>query len=281
MHLFIENQYILYNKDNELLAFHCERDSNHQPHFIIDKQYSKDLPFGFETLNQWIENRRAPKHRAHIKEILDQCGCNDLEGYIRFTYCAGLNDTFWIRPAERDLNWDKVSLYRNAFDENIARIAFDGGLMGENFSSATPELATDGTFPKCWKRDENGIFLLKQGSSGGRNAGREPYSEVYTYQLAKKLCDSIVPYEIIKHHGKLSAKCPFFTSEQVSYTPIVYVLGKHLTFAEIQNFYDKIGAKERFHQMMVLDALTLNTDRHLKNFGIFLLIVLKNSIITI
>lgn len=268
MDLFTNNQYILYNKDNEILSFHSERNEKNEPIFVVDKTYTDKRPFGFSNLTKWIENRRAPKHREHIRELLTKCGCNDLEGYIRFTYCAGLNDTFWVRPIEQSLCWEDVSLYQNEFDETIARIAFDGGLMGEAFSSATPELATDGTFPKCWKRYENGIFLLKQGSSGAKNAGREPFSEAYAYELASQICDNPVPYEVIKHHGKLAAKCPLFTSEQISYAPIAYILHEKVAFDEVLAFYESIGAGDKFRQMMVLDALTMNTDRHLKNFGI-------------
>ena len=93
------------------------------------------------------------------------------------------------------MTWNDVSLYQNEFDENIARIAFNGGLIGEKFSSTTPEIATDGMFPKCWKRFDKDVYLLKQGSTGAKNAGRESFSELYAYDLAKIICDDPVEYE--------------------------------------------------------------------------------------
>lgn len=264
---FENNKYILYTKDRPILSFRCERGLNDEPVFIQESTFDSIRPFCFEDIGTWVENRRAPKHRSHIKELLEKCGCNDLEGFIRFGYCAGLNDTFWIRPEEINLRWDDISLYRNEFDENIARLAFGTGLMGEEFTSTTPELVTDGTFPKCWKRFDNEVFLLKQGSSGASNTGREPFSELYAYLLSKEICDNPLPYELIRFHGKLASKCKLFTTEDIGYTPALSFLGKNTSLEEMLSFFKGIGAEDHFKQMIVLDALTLNTDRHLKNFG--------------
>lgn len=270
--LFNSNEYELYNKHTKILSFIIDRSNEGVVSIRTRNVFSTLLPFGvkqdFSNLELWITNRRAPQNRRHIKDILDKCNCNDIEGYIRFTYAASLNDTFWIKPVDRNISWEEVSLYQNPFDENIARIAFDGGLMGEKMSSATPELGTDGTFAKCWIRMNNDIFLLKRGSTGASNAGREPYSEVYASELAEKICTNSVKYEILTYHNKLASKCRLFTDENISYSPLLFQVGDRATFDEIFKFYDSIDSSEQFREMMVLDALTLNTDRHLKNYGI-------------
>lgn len=69
----------------------------------------------------------------------------------------------------------EVSLFRNPFNEVIAHTAFDGGMYGDNLSTPSPEYGTDGTFAKCWIRENDEIKMLKHGSSGARNAGLEPY----------------------------------------------------------------------------------------------------------
>ena len=268
MGMFGDNRYILYTKDVPVLSFVCERDADGNPVFVQKKRLDGPLPISFSDIHAWIENRRAPKHRTHIKELLERCGCNDLEGFVRFAYCAGLNDTFWVRPEDIEASWDDISLYRNEFDENIARLAFGTGLMGEEFTSTTPELATDGSFPKCWKRFQNDIFLLKQGSSGAVNAGREPFSEAYAYELSKQICDDPLPYNLIRFHKSIVSRCKLFTSEEVGYTPAVSFFGRGAALDGMIRFFDEIGSGDSFRQMIVLDALTLNTDRHLKNFGV-------------
>ena len=264
--MFFSKYYYLYNKDRMVAKFKCERDAYNEPHFLLVEKYDSFLPFGFreDDVNAFIKSRKAPSNREHIQEILTKCGCNDLEGLIRFSYCASLNDTFWIRPEDREIDWNKVSLYQNKFDENIARIAFDGGLMGEKISSATPEIGTDGSFAKCWKRFGSDIFLLKRNGI----AEREVFSERFAYELAREFCENVVPYDLIIYHEKLATKCPLFTSENISFTPAVRILGIDTSFRKCLDYFDQIGSLDTFREMMVLDALTLNTDRHLKNFGV-------------
>ena len=265
---FPNNKYILYNKYFPLLSFRCERDSRGTPIFIREQQYNDVRLFHFDDIDTWIKNRRAPVSRTHIKRLMEKCGCNDLEGFIRFSYCTSLNDTLWVKPEGLELSWDDISLYRNRFDENIARLAFGMNPTGEDFTSTTPELTTDGSFAKCWKRFRNEIFLLKQGSSGTVNSGLESYSELYTYELSRLICDDPLPYYMIRFHNKIASRCKIFTSEDIGFAPAISFFNQKFTLDEMIEFFDDIGSGNEFRQMIVLDALTLNTDRHLKNFGV-------------
>ena len=80
----------------------------------------------YGKLTDFLARRQAPKHRAHIRELLERYGCDDLEGFLRVTHALSLNDTFWVREADSDLMWDSVSLYRNEFDQLVSEAAFDG-----------------------------------------------------------------------------------------------------------------------------------------------------------
>ena len=51
-----------------------------------------------------------------------------------------------------------------------------------NFPTS-PELATSGSFAKCWVREGGQISLMKRGSEGYANAGFEPYSEALAASL--------------------------------------------------------------------------------------------------
>lgn len=272
--LFQNNKYTLYNKDTKILDFHCDRNDAGEVDFAVDRNYTNDsrLPYNFQDINFWVGNRRAPRNREHIENILRECGCLDLEGFIRFTYCASLNDTFWVKPQESKLTWDNVSLYKNRFDETIAKIAFDGGLMGKHIGTATPELITDGTVAKCWRRFGDDIFLLKRGMKLSQDQdvyGLGPYSEKYTYELAKNICHNPLEYSVLRYHGKIASKCACFCDEKTSYAPISYILGEKAKLSHCLDYFDSIGYGENFREMMVLDALTFNEDRHLKNFGVF------------
>lgn len=263
------NHYVLMNKNTPVLSFSCER-KNNVPVFQITHQMSEQLPFGFQSIESWIRQRRAPRNREYIEQLLSLYHLYDDEGYLLFTKALGLNDTFWVKRRFEPVSWETVSLFRNPFNEVVAHLAFSGDLIASNFPDASPEFSTNGRYAKCWIREDDGIYLLKRGSDKriASNAGLEPYSEYYAGLLARELCESSVVYQLSAYHGKLVTKCRNFCDEDTGFAPIAKVLGTGHSFKEIKQFYDGIGAAEQFSEMLVLDALTFNTDRHLNNFGV-------------
>lgn len=132
------------------------------------------LPLGLKLPTSWIENRKASSHNHQLLDLMIQCGCDTLSGFIDFTHAASLNDTFWVKRADDDAEWNDISLYRNDFNETISNASFYGsGMSVIDLSSPSPELVMDGSFPKCVKRETDGIYLYKRGlgAYGQRQAG--------------------------------------------------------------------------------------------------------------
>lgn len=223
--MFLENEFYLMNKDDRILRFTCDN-SPLGVSFKEEESYEEIRPYGYDGIGQWISQRQAPKHRQYIADLLRMCGCYNLDGFIRVTHALSLNDTFWIKTVDSKLQWKNVSLYENQFDETIAKIAFEGGLYGKEFTTTSPEFGTSGSFAKCWVKEDDGIYLLKRGSEGARNAGLEPYSEMYSSQIARIICRDAVEYSVEKYHNKIASKCRLFTSEQEGYVPITKFLEK-------------------------------------------------------
>ena len=119
--MFRKNRFYLMNKDTKVAIFESTRNEFKEVQFRTIEQYGR-LPIGINNIQTWIENRKAPKHRAHIEELLRSIGCYDLDGYIRITHALNLNDTFWVKPVDSDLEWNKVSLFQNKFDEMVSRL---------------------------------------------------------------------------------------------------------------------------------------------------------------
>ena len=229
------------------------------------------LPIGFKYIDEWIENRKASKHNAHLKKLMRECGCDNTEGFIKITHAASINDTFWVKKENEDISWNQVSFYQNKFDETISKLAFEGfGLYGIKLSSTSPELSTNGSFRKCWIREDNGaIYLYKRGSDGARNAGTEPYCEVLASELAVKLLGKeTVPYELVRLHKEIASKCPLFTNEKYGYVPISRFDINHSSPNALTEFFKNIGSEDTFRRMLVLDSLTFNVDRHADNYGV-------------
>ena len=260
----MKSEYLLLNQDTPLLRFFCERNVFDEPEFAEIEWLTELRPIGYGNLGDFLVRRQAPKHRQHIKELLERYGCDDLEGFIRVTHALSLNDTFWVKEADSALTWDRVSLYANEFDQLVSEAAFDGVISETDLSSTSPEFGTDGYYAKCWVRDADGIWLYKSGSGLHRI---EPVSEYLVSQLAARLCGNYVNYNLTVYHDKLVSKCALFTSEATGLAKASAVFRGEQTMPRLLETCQAFGCDDDFRRMCILDALTLNPDRHYGNFG--------------
>ncbi|KSV58745.1 hypothetical protein [Acetivibrio ethanolgignens] len=255
--------YYLLNKD-ELIA-----------KFTVDPLLQEaEIVEQFQTLPEWygavggfIVNRRAPKHRENIEKLLKLSGCDTLTGFLDVSHALSLVDTFWVKPVESTLEWKDVSLYTHPFNEVIAKTAFEGGLHGRQLSTTSPEYGTDGSFAKCWIRENDTIKMLKRGSSGARNAGLEPYSEFYAGQVVERFTDDFVRYDLRTRGERICSVCDIFTSEDYGFLPYAAVDTGNTTIGSVLQKMKEFKLEDEVKKMFVIDALIMNADRHKNNFG--------------
>ena len=255
--------YLLMNKDVVVAKFSVNQDIQVPE---IEDTFIK-LPYWIDDLSTFITNRRAPKSRENIAKLLEMSGCDTLIGYLDITHALSLVDTFWVKPADSTLGWNDVSLYSHQFNETIAKTAFEGGLHGLELSTTSPEYGTDGTFAKCWLRENGIIKMLKRGSSGARNAGLEPYSEYYASQIVSRITDDCVIYGLRSHDSRVCSVCDCFTSEKYGYLPYAAIDKGNTTFIRVIEKAADLGLEEKMKTMFVVDAVIFNEDRHKNNFG--------------
>ncbi|MDD6545586.1 MAG: hypothetical protein SOW06_08870 [Succinivibrionaceae bacterium] len=264
-------EYILMNKDTEVLPFSIVYDSSNFCSFIADKPLGRP-PLGFKDIGQWIEDRMASRHSRFMAELMNSCGLRKAEDFIRVSHAVSLNDTFWVRGAGDNVRWKDVSPYSNDFDEEFSKLVFDGSSRNVIRPGAVaPELTAAGRFRKCFRRENGEIYMYKRGSSGRRGAGTEPYCEIIGSSVAEKLCRNSVHYDLVTLHGEIATRCRLFTSEKYGYAPFsVFMKGHTLSISEAVSFFERLGQEsaDTFRRMMVIDALTFNRDRHAGNFGV-------------
>ncbi len=255
-------EYILLNKDVEIARF-CVNEWG----IVENIQTVKELPKWISNFRAFIEGRRAPKHRENIAQLLQESGCATLQGYLDITHALSLIDTYWVKPIGSLLKWKDVSLYTHEFNEVIAKSAFEGGLHGRNLSTTSPEYGTDGSFAKCWVREDGQIRMLKRGSFGARNAGLEPYSEYYAAQVAEYFHVPYVKYGLGSRSGRVHSVCDIFTSERYGYLPYNAVGDNPSDVISVLEKCREYGFEDRARAMFVFDAVIMNEDRHKGNFG--------------
>ncbi|MCD8376884.1 MAG: XRE family transcriptional regulator [Oscillospiraceae bacterium] len=280
--------YELRHFDTPLLRFSATEDSNNPEVEILWKNAEKeyllplDLVVSGDGVAKWLKRRTIPKNRAYVHSFLSRCGLNLNRpiSIIKVSKGLSLNDCYWVVEEDFDGSFDKYNLYDNNFSQVLALIAFTGyGSSIRTSMASCPEFTTNGMLPKCWRRQNGQVKLYKGGTTGASNTGNEPYSEFYAYQIAKAMDVNAIPYSLSKWKGVLCSTCDLFTSKERSFIPVGRIVATGGMEA-VRKYYKSLGEEftKSLDDMIVLDSLICNTDRHFGNFG-FLIDNKTNKII--
>lgn len=264
--------YYLMNKNTKLMAFELVFSEITGVYFCRESERYLDeqwFPPRFSDINSWVDNRNYAKHKEHLQKWLKEWQIDNAKGFLDLTHALSLNDSLWVKPVDSALNWERVNLYENEFTDVVSKTAFEKGLQGLKLSTTSPEFTSEGSFEKCWMREDEGIFLYKKGATGFANAGKEPYSEFYASQYSSALCRTYVDYDLMMFKGSLVSRCKMFTDEDHGFVPIYKYLdgNRKYEFEDIVKFLEPYGFEDDFKRMIVLDAVIMNPDRHFGNFG--------------
>lgn len=269
--------YELKHFDTTLIRFSATEDSNTPEIQILwqnDEQkelFPLDLDVSGEGIAKWLKHRTIPKNRAYVHNFLSKCGLNLNRpiNIIKVSKGLSLNDCYWVVEEGFNGKFDDFNHYENRFSQILALIAFTGyGSSIRTSLASCPEFTTNGMLPKCWRRERGQIKLFKGGTSGASNTGNEPYSEFYAFQVAEIMGINAIPYNLSKWKGELCSTCDLFTNKDYSFLPV----GRIVTtggMKAVREYYETLGAGfvKALDDMIVLDALIFNTDRHFGNFG--------------
>lgn len=269
--------YELKHFDTTLVRFSATEDTNTPEIKILWKNDAKkdlfplDLELTEEGIAKWLKHRTIPKNRAYVHNFLSKCGLNINRPMtiIKVSKGLSLNDCYWVVEEVFEGTYDKFNLYDNRFSQVLALIAFTGyGSSIRTSLASCPEFTTNGMLPKCWRRKDGKIMLYKGGTSGASNTGNEPYSEYYAAQVAKVLGINAIEYGLSQWKGELCSTCELFTSKEYSFLPVGRVVTSGGMKA-VREYYEKLGQTfvDALNDMLVLDAIIMNTDRHFGNFG--------------
>ena len=268
--------YYLMNKNNPVAAFSVDTPTGLAPNLSLELSETFDkLPIGFQDINTWLENRKSSKHNAHLDKIMTRMGCKDNAVFLKLTHAASINDTFWVKSEKESITWEQISLYQNQFNDNISELSFNGsGIPDTDLSYISPELACEGSFRKCFRKENtlgqygSDIYIYKRGGELG--SGYEPYCEILSSEIANIISpDNSVWYTLSDLHGKTASRCNLFTNENYGYASFFAVNGTSYNNAQkMLEYFESIGSEQQFREMLVIDSLCFNQDRHSGNYGV-------------
>lgn len=227
------------------------------------------FPLGFAPdasgLRRFLNQRLLPRNRAYSMNLTLNCGFNlrNKAELLAFSRGLSLTDDFWIAYSSEE-NYSNVSFRLNPLNRELAHLALTGhGLPSR--PSLSPEWTSPGVMPKAWVRKDGALYLYK----GSTIEGAEPYSEYYASSLAAFLGVNVVTYDLTKLDGAVYSKCPLLVGADDYFAPAAWLFPGG-DIAKVRDYCLSQGEDwlTAFTDMMVLDFLLANGDRHFRNFGI-------------
>ena len=271
--------YILKHFDKDLIKFTFNSTPRAGTEIEIIEVYNEHKTFfplniklENSSLLSWIKSRTIPKNREFVYKILLELklSFDDIEGIVSVSKSLSLNDVYWIVEEDFKGSFAEYNLYDNDFNKTLSLLAYTGyGSLKEQVFISSPEFTTNGMLAKAWRKDplkRKGIYLYKSGSKG---CAKEPYSEFYAYQIAKKMELDVTAYSLGKWRGELNSICKLFSSKEYSFVPI-YRLVTEVGWDAVLEYYQELGDEfyEALVDMLIFDVIIVNTDRHFGNFGL-------------
>lgn len=231
------------------------------------------MPVGYKDFRKWAESRAEFNCVGNRNELFKAMGISSLDDFIAINYCISLRDNFWVKPNGSKLSWDDVSPFKNKYSKMVSTYCIEGNMVEGDGNYYSPISSVSGSYPCMWKFMRGAITMVKAGTTytiGGCNSGNEPYSEYYASVIAEYLGFKHVEYWIKEYKrtdGKLDivTECGCYTSEDIgSITALTIGIG---SYEELIGYCRRLDldSYKTCLDMLFLDCLLLNVDRHLNN----------------
>lgn len=245
-------------------------DPKRLPFGIADDMGNTDL-YRFEN---WWKSRCIPLSRQGIEKALREMNIHTPDELIAKCLGLSLSDQYWIKPCDTDIKWENINFFDNDFSEEIGNILFGEKPSSDKLNMRSPDTAANGWLKKKWKIIDGKRCLVK----GGDGFQQQPYNEVIASIIAKRLGISHVGYRLGYSVKKLPVcVCDDFITKDTEFIAAGFV-NMAVPFEKGESKYDHFcrcceklnipGYKKSLDEMIVLDYIIANQDRHMGNFGV-------------
>lgn len=281
-------KYELMHKNYKVLTMNI--DSKGKINKIIDIENPAHLPVGVRfspkkgidrySLEEWWLGRSIPATRDGISRVIEdlnyEYGLNikSLNQLVLKGFGLSLSDQYWVKPEGLDLKWEKINFFHNNFSDDLGKLLIDEQVFKITKESLiSPDITTEGNLKKSWRMINGDRVLLKAGS-GCLN--QEPFNEVIASKFMTELGINHIDYELHWVNGKPFSVCKDFVTDNQDLVSAwkVFQIEKQLNndsnYTHLMKMAQKLGItdfEQRINEMLVVDYLLLNEDRHFNNFG--------------
>lgn len=278
------NRFLLMHKNIEVLEIRKEPNIDYfKINSIINAEHlpvnmlGKNKCNSYE-LNRFLEHRVIPKSRPNIAEIKEYYQANSSYELALQSYMVSIADHYWLCPKDKkqDLNWEKVNFYDNDFSSDLLFVSLYKSSLDESArANKTPNTSNNGSLPQMWTKKDSDLFLIK---TGQRPIYQQPYNEAVISDIMKVMNMRGVTYDLSYITTADVSICQSFTNSRIEFIPAWQFDAKQKPNNESYYEYylkkvtecgiDQKLARKQLEQMIMLDFICVNEDRHWGNFGV-------------
>lgn len=271
-------RYIFMNKNTLILE--CEIEENGDFLNIYDEYNLKYLPFGLNKNNfrlenevsKWMKGRTIPANRKNYYHILETLNIRSTRELPVNSLWLSLSDQYWFKPKDSKVEWKDVNFFENEFSDDVGKIIVGGNV--DNPDLFSPNNTSDGYLPKKWIIKNGERLLLKGGELPNF---QEPYNEVIASELAKRLDMNYVEYKIVTDDNVVYSACKNMINTNEEIIPAMYLIESEKRANDVSPYNHYLGlcekygiknSREELEDMIILDYIMVNEDRHQRNYGV-------------
>lgn len=278
---------ILMNKNKKIALIELNSEFN-----IIEKFYKiyniKYAPLSFENaynnkainnvkvLNQWYRGRGTPDWRKDLKKLLENLKIESPDELLNKSYALSLSDQYWIKEENQmELKWENINFFTNNFKyESYLNISLSSSKVDDEIDLQSPNNTTDGMLQKAWIIENDKRVLVK---GTYYQANQEPLNEWLVSQICDRLNMDYCNYRIDIINNKIVSKCEDFITENqeiITAYDIFNLEKKNNNINDLEHYinilekHGIVNARKKLQDMILIDYIVMNFDRHLKNFGV-------------
>lgn len=235
------------------------------------KDKSKNLA---KELDLWFKGRGIPSWRKDIENLLEKLNVSTTEELLNKAFSLSLSDQYWIKQEDDNIIWEDINFFQNDFKYKGFLAASLSNISKEKPDLYSPNNTTDGMLQKAWIIENNNRILVKGTYTSTR---QEPINEWLASNICRRLNFDYCEYVIDILDGKIVSKCEDFISsdEEIIVAFDVYNSkpksnreSDYEHYINILESHNVLNARETVENMFILDFLIMNTDRHMRNFGV-------------
>ena len=218
-------------------------------------------------LDGWLRSRAADRSRGHVRLIETASGliaADDAE-FAMFVHAAKLTDNFWVKRDGERLTYAQIRFKQNPLaDAALSGVEphFQPGKRTDTLYS--PEFTNTGSFEKCWRKEEDGWWLYKSGNADNH------YAELFMERIGLAFRIPMAHYEIAEG-GRCIRSKDITNGGEVNLDHASGLIGTAyddypLNYQAFSRISPDTAAA--YLDMLYMDALCCNTDRHENNYGV-------------